>query len=290
MHEYDTVLKSLLQDSQNSSIFEQITGVKPERWLNVEFPEVRQTRVDLLVETAGPNSSLINLELQSTNDPSLPLRMAEYALRVYRIYQRFPRQYVLYVGEPELRITSELAGDDFLCRFTVKDVRMLDEEALLKSPFDSDAIIAILLRHADRRETIRRILARIAKLETGARESAYAKLLILAGLRKLEETIQTEVKQMPILNDIMDHKIIGPAIRQGLQQGLQQGLERGLEQGRQEGRQAGELSMLRGLIRKRFGSLPPSIDERLSNLSVAELEAISIRLFDARTLTDLIEP
>ena len=63
--------------------------------------------------------------------------MAEYASRVYRIYQRFPRQYVLYVGEPELRMNTELAANDFLCRFTINDM--------------------------DRRETIRRILSRIAK-------------------------------------------------------------------------------------------------------------------------------
>jgi hypothetical protein len=206
VHEYDAVLKSLLQDSRNSSIFEQITGLKPGRSLNVEFPEVQQTRVDLLVETAGPDRSLINLELQSANDPLLPLRMAEYALRVYRSYQRFPRQYVLYVGEPELRMNSELAGSDFLCRFTIKDIRLLDEEALLESPFASDLIIAILLRHRDRRETIRRILSRIAT--RGVRDSAYANLLILAGLRKLAGTIRTEVERMPILNDIMAAKII----------------------------------------------------------------------------------
>jgi len=41
---------------------------------------------------------LIGFELQSSNDKSLPLRMAEYALRVYRKYGQFPEQYVLYVG------------------------------------------------------------------------------------------------------------------------------------------------------------------------------------------------
>jgi len=50
MHEYDTVLKALLQSSQNS-IFERIIGVKFGRWLNVELPEVRRTRVDLPFET-----------------------------------------------------------------------------------------------------------------------------------------------------------------------------------------------------------------------------------------------
>jgi hypothetical protein len=39
VHEYDTVLKSLLQDPQNS-ILENITGAKISQWLNVELPDV----------------------------------------------------------------------------------------------------------------------------------------------------------------------------------------------------------------------------------------------------------
>jgi hypothetical protein len=58
MHEYDTVLKALLQSSRNS-IFERITGAKIGRWLNVELPEVQQTRVDLLGETADATPKLI---------------------------------------------------------------------------------------------------------------------------------------------------------------------------------------------------------------------------------------
>ena len=88
MHEYDTVLKSLLQNPPNI-ILERITGARVERWLNVEFPEVQQTRVDLLGATAKPEH-LIGLELQSANDSNPPLRMAEYALRTYRLYSAFP--------------------------------------------------------------------------------------------------------------------------------------------------------------------------------------------------------
>jgi len=53
VHEYDTVRKALLQSSRNS-IFERITGAKVGRWLNVELPEVQQTRVDSLFETLDP--------------------------------------------------------------------------------------------------------------------------------------------------------------------------------------------------------------------------------------------
>jgi predicted transposase YdaD len=276
VHEYDTVLKALLQSSQNS-IFERITGAKVGRWLNVELPEVRQTRVDLLFETLEVLRRLINLELQSTNDPWLALRMAEYALRVYRIYEQFPEQYVLYVGNAEMNMPSELRGPNHLCRYTLIDIREFDEETLLNSPFAADNVLAILTRHQNRRETIRRILARIATLESGARDASFSKLLILAGLRKLEDSIRTEVKHMPILDDIMDHGVIGPAIRQGIQQG------------RQEGRQEEGLAILRRQINKRFGPLPALAEQRLTKLSVAEIEDLSLRLLDAKTVVELFD-
>jgi predicted transposase YdaD len=280
MHEYDTVLKALLQSSENS-IFEQITGARIGRWLNVELPEVQQTRVDLLFETLEMPRRLIGLELQSANDASLPLRMAEYSLRVYRVHQQFPEQYVLYVGNAEMRMSAELVGTNHVCRYTLVDIRTLDEETLLESPFAADNIIAILTHHRDRREAVRRILARIAKLESGARDAAFSKLMILAGLRKLGDSIRTEVKQMPILDDIMDHDVIGPAIRQGLQQGRLEG--------KLEGKQEGELIILRRLLDRRFGPLPAWADERLTRLSIAEIEDLSVRLLDAPTIEELFE-
>jgi hypothetical protein len=150
---------------------------------------------------------------------------------------------------------------------------MLDEESLINSPFDSDAIIAILARHRDKRATVQRILARIATLETGRRDDAIKKLLILAGLRKLEDFIREEIQHMPILNDIMDHKVLGPAIRQG----------------REEGMQEGELIILRRQISKRFGPLSASVNDRLSRLSTSELEDLSLRLFDATSIDDLFK-
>ncbi|MGA8595596.1 MAG: DUF4351 domain-containing protein [Bryobacteraceae bacterium] len=273
MHEYDTVLKALLQGSANS-ILEQITGIRVAQWLNVELPQVQQSRVDLLGESAAtakteeaPN--LVHLELQSTNEPQIALRMAEYSLRVYRQFQRFPQQIVLYVGDPEMRMPSELAGPQHVCRYTIIDIRSLDSEPLLHSPFPADNVIAILTRLRDQKAAIRQILSRIATLESGARETAFAQLLILSGLRKLEESIRAEVQFMPIMHDILDHGVIGPAIKQGMQQ---------------EG-----MSIVRRLIEKRFGPLPTWAEERLARLSIPELETLSLRVIDAKGLDNLFD-
>ena len=74
-------------------------------------------------------------------------------------------------------------------------------------------MLAILTRLRDQRAAVKRVLARIATLELGAREAILAKLLVLAVLRKPESTIRTELDTMPTEESIMDHEIIGPAIQ-----------------------------------------------------------------------------
>jgi predicted transposase/invertase (TIGR01784 family) len=55
----------------------------------VEISQVLSSRLDLLGATA--DDSLVHIELQSTNDPEMALRMAEYSLRIYRQFKKFPR-------------------------------------------------------------------------------------------------------------------------------------------------------------------------------------------------------
>jgi len=62
------------------------------------MPKVVNPRVDLLGETA--DGGLVHLELQSGNAAAMPLHMAEYCLRVFRLFGRFSRQVLLFVGEP----------------------------------------------------------------------------------------------------------------------------------------------------------------------------------------------
>jgi hypothetical protein len=87
--------------------------------------------------------------------------------------------------------------------------------------------------------------------------------------------LRAEVKHMPILNDIMDHDLLGPIFREGKQEGLQEGLQKG------------ELAILRRQLAKRFGTPPAWVDERLAKLSTAKLEDLSLRLFDTQSIEEL---
>ena len=76
---------------------------------------------------------------------------------------------------------------------------------------------------------------------------------------------------MPITEDIMDHDIIGPAIRKGLAQG----------------RVEGQVEILLSLIQKKFGRIPPAVSQKLSALKPAQLKRVGLRLLDAQRIEDL---
>src|SRR6516225_7849642 len=101
---------------------------------------------------------LSKIELQSSADNSIPLRMAEYSLAIYRLRKKFPRQIVLYVGEAPLKMEDTLVGPDLQFRYRLIDVRDLDGERLRESPEMGDNVIAILTRLRDRREALHEIL------------------------------------------------------------------------------------------------------------------------------------
>ena len=270
MQKYDVTLKLLLQGPARLTMLE-LAGCSVKKWLNVELPKVQNPRADLLGETVDGN--LIHVELQSANDGTMPLRMAEYCLGVFRLFGKFPRQVVLYVGEPPLGMDNELRGPDMSFRYRIIDIRDLDGDRLLESEESGDNVIAILARLRDHRGAVRKIVARLADLPAGERETALQQLLLLAGLRRLEETVEREIRNMPIYIDILENKVLGPPFK------------RGLEQGQREG----EVKIIRRLIEQRFGIIPTSVEERLAVLSAAELEELSVRILDARSIQDLLE-
>lgn len=281
MREYDATLKMLLRGSAGRT-FQELTGVSVEKWLDIELPKVQTLLLDLLGQTA--DQSLIHLELQSGNDAEMPIRMAEYALGVYRLFGKFPRQIVLYVGEAPLRMAPRLEGPDVSFRYRVVDIRELDGERLLASEQVGDNVIAILTRLRDREGAIHEIVRRISELEGSQRELALRQLIILGGLRRLEESIEREARKMPLLDDILDNKVLGREYKRGVEQGVQQGVLQGVQQGVQQG----ELTLLRRMIEKRFGAVPGWAEERLSGWPPAELEALGVRLLDAKSLEDLL--
>jgi hypothetical protein len=266
MHEYDSTLKLLLQASATETL-RALTGTAVKRWLNVELPKVQNPRVDLLAETA--DRRVIHIELQSTNDRHMPLRMAEYCLAIYRRYGRFAQQIVVYVGSRTLSMASELSGPAGHFSYNLVDLRDLDNASLLASRAVSDNVIGLPGRPAGP-EALRRVLGRIARMEPAQRVFYLRSLFVIAGLRGWEDVVEREAKSVPVVIDIMANKVLGRERRNGM---LAEGLK-----------------LLRRQLKKKFGPVPISVEERLSKATLPEIEDLALRLLDAATLDELMKP
>jgi len=77
--------------------------------------------------------------------------------------------------------------------------------------------------------------------------------------------VEEEVKKVPILNDISEHEVLGRA------------------------RQEEGLTIVRRLIEKRFGSVPKWAQQRLAKLSAKELEELSVRVLDEKSIESLLK-
>ncbi len=272
---YDVTLKTLLRDSAGRAVYT-ATGLSIETWLNIELPKVTNPRLDLLGQTR--DGSLLHLELQVRNDADMAQRMAEYALGIYRVYGKFARQIVLYAGEADLRMETSLEGPRFAFSFEAIDLRDLDGEALLASDNVGDNVLAIVTRLRDQRSAIVEILRKIATLDETKRAQAIGQLLILAGLRKLEKAVREGIDRMDYFRElILNNEVLGPEYR------------RGLEEGELKGRLEGELTVLRRLLERRFGSIPQWAEERLNSQGIEDLEALSVRILDAGSLEQLLQ-
>lgn len=268
MQEYDVVLKLLLQKSLH-----RLTGTTITRWLPTELPTVQNLRIDLLGETS--DHELAQIEVQSSNESSIPFRMLEYLVLVTRIHGRVPKQVLLYVGRKPLRMANQFEWADGVARFTLIDMSEIDGEPLLASPEPSDNVLSILARLVNQRAAVRSILEKLSKLQRDEAEFYFQALLVIAGLRELEEAVEEEAKNMLSI-DLSENKVLGPAYKQGLEEGRQQGL------------QEGHLRLLRQQIERKFGALPAWAEQRLAQYSGDALQDIGLRMLDAATLEDLL--
>jgi hypothetical protein len=123
----------------------------------------------------------------------------------------------------------------------------------------------------DQRGALHEILDKLSDLDADAKEFYLRALLTLAGLRGLEETVEEEARKMPLLNEILENRVLGREFKRGLEEGVQQG----------------ELTMLRRLIEKRFGPMPQWVQERLAARSAVQLEELGERVLTAKTIEEL---
>jgi hypothetical protein len=143
---------------------------------------------------------------------------------------------------------------------------------------------AVLMRLKNRRKAMRRILTTIITLNAKAREEALGQLMVICGLRGIETEVEEEIRKVPVLNSLLDHKVLGREFKKGMEQGLERGLEKGLERGLKRGRLEGEAILLHRILQHRFKKLPKWVADKLATATPAQIEKWGERLLEAESL------
>ncbi len=201
---YDIPLRKLFKDVPVNFlklVFEKEFKADEVKFLDVKLPKLFEREADLVFEHRG---EIYHLEIQSTDDPKMSLRMLHYYGLIVENYQKAPIQAVVYVGEKPLRqMVGKLTLPNLEFSYRVVDLNDMDCQKLLESKDPSDWILSVLCRIENEERTLRELLRKLLNLPEGKRQKALSMLLHLAKLRpKRLNFLKKEVEKMPITIDL----------------------------------------------------------------------------------------
>ena len=216
---------------------------------------------------------ILHLEFQTSTDETMPFRMADYRLRVYR---RFPhqsmRQVVIYLKSTSSDLVQQDTFSISGMTHQFEIIRLWEQPTADLLKFPGLLPLAVLGRSNDRTQTLREVSSIIDTIEEEREQSNIAAATsILAGLVLEKEVIRTILRA-----EIMQESVIYQDIK-----------AQGIKQGREQGR-VNLANLLVSQLERRLGELESSDRTRVSQLPIYDLEALGIALLDFSNRNDLL--
>jgi hypothetical protein len=225
---YDIPLRDLIKDIHVNFlrlVFGKKFNPREVKFLDVKLPKLFEREADLVLEYEG---EIYHLEVQSTDDPKMVLRMLHYYALILENYEKEPFQAVVYVGEKPLRrMKTGIETDSLRFNYKLIDINQLDCSYLMNSSEPSDWVLAVLCRMDKEEKDLKNLLRRFLNLPKYKREKLINFLLHIAKLRPRRlNLLLKEVENMPITIDIEKD----PLYLRGLKEGIEKGLEKKAKQ------------------------------------------------------------
>jgi predicted transposase/invertase (TIGR01784 family) len=232
-------------------------GIEPIRADSVTFIQAQQ--------------QILHLEFQVKLDstPPLPLRMLDYWVRLYRLYNAPITQVIILLRPPSEGTEIETAFQVGTTSHQYTVLRLWEQDP---SPLLKDLALlplAPLAAAVDPDALLRQVAEQLSRIEAPQRKELSACVELMAGLRFKKNLIRQLFRE-----DLMRESVIYQDI---LEQGLQQGL------------QQGEKALVIRLLTRRLGELSESLRLQIEQLSQPQLEQLEDRFLDFTTTADLYD-
>jgi predicted transposase/invertase (TIGR01784 family) len=216
---------------------------------------------------------VLHCEFQTAPDSTMPFRMADYALRVFR---RFPQkrlvQVVVYLRPTDSDLVQQATFTANRLHHEFEVVRLWEQstEIFLQRP--GLLPYAVLSQASDRPAVLREVARAIDALPDRQQQSNLAAASgILSGL-----VLDKQVIRRVLRRELMQESVIYQELR-----------EEAREEVRQEERLEGERSLILRQLSRKVGEIPATAKLQIEALSLTQLEELGEALLNFTTLADL---
>ncbi|MFM7425294.1 MAG: Rpn family recombination-promoting nuclease/putative transposase [Elainella sp.] len=242
---------------------------------------------------------ILHCEFQTDPDVTMPFRMADYALRLFR---RFPQkrlvQVVIYLrpSDSELVRQTCFRANRLQHEFDVVHLWEQPTEVFFQRP--GLLPYAALSQTSDRAAVLREVAAAIEELPDPRQQSNLAAASgIMAGLvldkQLIRRLLRREIMQESVIYQELREEARAEAqaearaeLRRELEESQNQ-LRRELEIARAEERRAGEQSLILRLLTRKLGEISVETRTQIETLSLTQLEDLAEALLSFDTQADL---
>ena len=244
---------------------------------------------DVLIRCFSPeHGEFLQLtELQIRYKPSLPRRMRAYAALAEETFGLPVFPVLINILPPPghsdkivERYESEFMGLHARQDYRVINLWTVDANIVLQRPLPALLPFTPVLRGGAKQQIVARALDMLRHDEK------------LSDLEPLLAFFASFVFDIPVVQQIMrwDMNVLreSPWYQEILEQGLAEGMQQGILRGMQQGMQQGALRQLLRLVRARFQIAPPSIQIRLQQLNLDQLEQMVDLALAAESLDEFM--
>jgi hypothetical protein len=244
---------------------------------------------DLLVKAKFQGQDtcfLIHVENQSYKQPNFDKRMFRYFARLYEKFDMpiYPVVILSYDSPktPETNVHEVTFPHKVILQFNydVIQLNQLNWRDFLRqqNPVATALMAKMNIATAERRQVKFECLRLLATLK-----------LDPARMRLISGFIDTYLRLSPQEEKLLQADIatIEPQQQEGVMEIVTSWMEQGIEQGLERGKEQATLSLVMRLLPRRVGTLTPELEQRVQQLSVTELEDLSVALLDFSSPQDL---
>ncbi len=215
---------------------------------------------------------VLHCEFQTDPDSTMPFRMADYALRVFR---RFPQkrlvQVVIYLRPTDSELVQQNTFTANRLRHEFQVVRLWEQPTEVFFQHPGLLPYAVLSQTSDRSSVLREVAEAIDALQGRQQQSNLAAATgILAGLVLDKQMIRRLLRR-----ELMQESVIYQELRKEAR-----------EEVRQEERLKGEQLLILEQLTNLFIELPQNIQDAIAYLPSDRLKALSLALLRFKSLED----